>query len=253
MQVKSRQDDTPPYTALAKGYDFVMEHVDYVRWAEYVYDLIKDNHAAPRTILELGCGTGSLALELQPLGNFAYLATDGSPQMVRIARKKAEAVAAEVTFKVADFTAFGVEETVDVAILLYDGLNYLLTEDAIRDVLWNVYRVLSQGGLFLFDQSTPANSLNNAAHFEDKGREQGFSYVRNSRYDPNTRLHTTVFKLIEGPRRYKEEHVQRAYELSQIRALIQEMPFEEVGAFDGFSTKPATEATERVHWLVRRR
>src|SRR5690606_26528981 len=80
---------TPPYDALAAGYDVVMAHVDYAEWADHVLDLLDAHGAAPRSILELGCGTGSLAIELHERGPFRYLGTDRSAAMVRVARAKA--------------------------------------------------------------------------------------------------------------------------------------------------------------------
>lgn len=241
-----------PYRILAVGYDLVMAHVSYDYWAEYVADLLERFHPEARTILELGCGTGSMALELQPRGNFRYLATDGEAQMVRVARRKAEQAGLPIAFDVADFTAFRVAEPVDVVLLLYDGLNYLLEPDRVRSLLACAYDALAPGGVFLFDQSTPVNSINNADYFEDEGTQDGFSYVRRSQYDPADRLHTTTFEITIDDQAFVERHVQRAYTREEIQALIEETPFEVAAAFDGFSDDPATDDTERIHWVLRR-
>ena len=244
---------TAPYTVLAAGYDVVMEHVEYDAWADYVHELIETHRPGAETILELACGTGSLAFELQPLGPYRYAGTDHSADMVRVARAKAELYGADVQFEVADFTSFRAEPPVDVLILLYDGLNYLLEEDHIRALFRCAYEALAPGGIFLFDQSTPSNSINNEPYFEDRGRADAFSYVRHSRYDPATRLHTTTLDLTVDDRTFREEHVQRAYDIEEIRALVDETPFEVAARYDTFSTDPATDASERVHWIVRRR
>lgn len=241
-----------PYTALAAGYDLVMAHVDYEFWAVYAHRRLQEHHPDLRTILELGCGTGSLALALQSLGDYAYLATDRSDEMIRIARRKAALEEAAIDFDIADFTDFEVEQPVDAIVLLYDGLNYLLEPEPIADVLRCAYNALQPGGLFLFDQSTPANSLNNDAFFEDQGRGKNFAYVRRSRYDADKRLHITAFDLTLAGQTFHEEHMQRAYDMSELRALIAKTPFEEVAAYDSFSTAPATDASERIHWVLRR-
>ncbi|HYG69925.1 MAG TPA: class I SAM-dependent methyltransferase, partial [Anaeromyxobacteraceae bacterium] len=77
-----------PYSVLAEGYDAVMAHVDYEAWAEYVHFLLVRHHLEAQDVLELGCGTGSLALVLQPLGPYAYRATDASEAMLTVARRK---------------------------------------------------------------------------------------------------------------------------------------------------------------------
>ncbi len=252
MQALRRTKETSPYTALAAGYDAVMAHVDYAAWAAYVYAVLQAHHPDAEAVLELGCGTGSLALALQPRGAYRYRATDGSSEMIRIARRKAGLDAAPVAFDVADFTDFRVAEPVDAVVLLYDGLNYLLEEASVCALLRCAYAAVRPGGVFLFDQSTPANSINNADFFEDEGSTRGFSYVRRSRYDAASRRHTTTFRLDVGREQFHEQHVQRAYALSEIRALVQATAFVEEAAYDGFTLNPATEHAERIHWLLRR-
>lgn len=252
MQALRGMKETAPYSVLAAGYDVVMAHVDYAYWASYVHDLFRRHHPNLQSLLELGCGTGSLALALQPLGAYHYTATDGAAAMIQVARRKAEQAHCPVRFLVADFTDFEVEEPFDGVLLLYDGLNYLLEREHVRALLRNAYDALRPGGIFLFDQSTPANSINNADFFEDKGRADNFTYVRKSRYDPNSLLHTTTFTLTVDDRRFQEQHVQRAYALDEIRRLVQDVGFEEAAAYDDFSTNPATEDSERIHWVARR-
>jgi SAM-dependent methyltransferase len=246
-----------PYDALAAGYDVVMAHVDYEEWADFVLDLLDTHDIAPEAILELGCGTGSLALELvERLGSdLRYLATDRSPAMIRVARAKAKQVgrmAQGLRFDVADFTDFAFDEPFDAVLLLYDGLNYLLDEADVAALFAQVHDALASGGVFIVDQSTPANSLNNADYFGDEGTVDRFAYVRRSRYDPATRLHTTEFDLTIDRETYTERHVQRAYAMDEVAALVAASPLEQVAAYDGFTLSSATAESERIHWVLRR-
>ena len=242
----------PPYSVLSAGYDVVMAHVDYQLWAEYVHGLLRRHAPAARDVLELGCGTGSFALALQSLGDYRYAATDRSEEMLHVARAKAELEGADVQFEVADFTDFRADPPVDAIVLLYDGLNYLLEMEQVTAVLRCAFTSLRPGGIFLFDVSTPANSENNAAYFEDRGEESEFSYVRTSRYDRDRRLHVTRFELTVSGTSSVEEHVQRAYAMEEIEALVAETGWEEAHAYDGFSTAPATGRTERIHWVLKK-
>lgn len=252
---------TPPYDALAAGYDVVMAHVDYADWADYVLELFDAHGAAPRSVLELGCGTGSLAIELHERVPFRYLGTDGSEAMVRVARAKAEMHGLDdpgrdpgraLRFDVADFTDFAVDEAFDAVLLLYDGLNYLLDEADVAALFTRVHDALRPGGLFVVDQSTPANSINNEAFFEDDGSAEAFSYVRRSHYDRAARLHTTEFDLTVEGAAYTERHVQRAYTRQEIAALADASPLAVLAAYDGFSLDPATDDSERIHWVLQR-
>lgn len=246
-------NDAPPYSALAVGYDLVMKHVDYDVWAAYVHQLLTQHgDGAIDLVLELGCGTGSFALQLQPLGAYTYIGTDRSPQMVRVARIKAEEAKKDIRFEQLDFTSFDVSRSVDAVVLLYDGLNYLLEREQVRSMMASVVDALRPGGLFCFDQSTPANSIRHGHDFEDAGEADGFAFVRHSAYDAEERLHTTTFDITVDDQHYHEEHVQRAYTRSEIRGLIDEVGFEHLAAYDNFSAEPATDDSERIHWVVRR-
>ena len=242
----------PPYSLLPVGYDLVMEHVDYELWAEFVHGLMMRHAPEARDVLELGCGTGSFALALQARGKYRYAATDQSEGMLEVARQKARARGADIQFEVADFTDFRTDPPVDAIILLYDGLNYLLEPEKVALLLRSAHAALADGGVFIFDVSTPANSENNAAYFEDRGEETEFSYVRTSRYDADKKLHVTRFELTVGGKHAVEEHVQRAYSMREMRKLIGALKWSEIHAYDGFSTAPADDKTERIHWVLKK-
>lgn len=245
--------DVRPYEALAAIYDVVMEHVDYVYWAEYIHLLLQEfaDDQGVRDVLELGGGTGSLAFELQPLGGYRYLCTDASAPMLRVAERKAEAFGGDVSFAEADFTGFTVSQPVDAILLLYDGLNYLLDPEHFRGVFDSVAKALRPGGLFVFDQSTPANSENNEDGFDDEGEAGGVRYVRRSYYAAAERLHRNAFEIVLDGEAYHEEHVQRAYTMEDVRSRIPDTFHVEI-ALDSFTDDLATEESERVHWVLRR-
>lgn len=248
----SKPTSTPPYTILAAGYDFVMSHVDYHFWADYIYDILQRHQSDARSVLELGCGTGSLAMVLQPQGGYRYLATDISDAMLNVARQKAAEENADVRFDLADFTDFNVDQPVDVILLLYDGLNYLLEKGDIRLLLNCVFDALAPGGVFVVDQSTPSNSINNEPYFEHSDSVGPFSYVRRSLYDSESRLHRTTLELRVDDEEFCEEHLQRAYETGEIEGLVLEAGFAIEAAYDSFSTEPINADTERIHWVLRR-
>jgi SAM-dependent methyltransferase len=246
-----------PYSLLAAGYEAVMAHVDYDAWAWHVRRLLARHHPGARDVLELGCGTGALARTLQPLGpppdGFRYRATDRSDEMLAVARREAAAEGVPVTFERADFRAVPAAPAADAVLLLYDGLNYLLEPPEVAALLAGAFAALRPGGVFVVDQSTPANSENIADGFDDAGETEAFSYLRTSRYDRAARLHTTTFHLrLPDGREAGETHVQRAYALEEVGALVAASPFARVAAYDGLTLQPATAASERVHWVLRR-
>ena len=246
--------DVPAYSRLAAGYDAVMAHVDYLAWAAYVRALLHRHAPLARSVVELGCGTGAFARVLQPLGDgggYRYRATDGSEAMIQAARA-ASAPGTAIDFAVHDFLDPIPGPPADVVLLLYDGLNYLLEADEVATLFGHVHDALAPGGLFVVDQSTPANSLGHPDGFDDAGETDAFAYVRSSAYDPDRRLHTTTFRLRGADGEATETHVQRAYELAEVERLFAASPLDVVAAYDEFGFEPADASTERIHWVARR-
>ena len=244
-----------PYAALAAGYDAVMAHVDYDGWADHAAHLLQTYAPRARRVVELGCGTGELALELlgRAPDDLSYRGYDGSPEMIAVARAKASAAGAPLAFDVLRFDEPVPGPPADAVLLLYDGLNYVLHADGVAELMQHAFDALRPGGVFVFDQSTPVNSQRHAADFEDAGACDAFDYVRSSAYDAEARLHTTRFALtFADGSTASETHVQRAYTLGEVRVAVGETGFEVEAVLDGFSDDPAGDQTERAHWVLRR-
>lgn len=94
-------------------------------------------------VLEIGCGTGSSALKLADAAA-DYVATDFAPEMIRIARGKAEDVEG-LRFEVADTRLEGMDGPFDAVV----ALNLLHLVDDLDASLKRAHEVLDTGGLFI--------------------------------------------------------------------------------------------------------
>lgn len=99
-------------------------------------------------VLDVGCGTGSLALQLAPYGAHVH-GLDLSSEMIRIARGKAEAAkASNVTFHVGAFDdSFTALEGQSVRGVCAYSLLHLV--DDLPAALRRVFRLLEPGGFFV--------------------------------------------------------------------------------------------------------
>ncbi|MTI95624.1 MAG: class I SAM-dependent methyltransferase [Firmicutes bacterium] len=139
--------NTPdPYATLARHYDRLMASVPYGRWAKFIAAF-----AAPGAkIIDLGCGTGNLALRLSRAG-FQVIGIDISPAMLSIASAKPGS--GQVQWLHQSF--FNFTETADLVCCTCDGLNHIIQVKDIIAVFRQVYRKLRPGGCFIFDINSP--------------------------------------------------------------------------------------------------
>lgn len=159
-------------------------------------------------VIEIGCGTGSTALELAPYVGHVT-ATDFSEKMIEIAKKKAKkAGVVNVTFEVADANAINVN--------IYDVVlahNILHLVPDIGATIAHARSLLSEGGLFIsktpclgpqryflapirailrFIPMAPRPHLIFAEQLEDAIRAAGFDIVESGQYPKGQGAHYVV-------------------------------------------------------------
>jgi SAM-dependent methyltransferase len=116
------------YECFAAFYDEVMD--DPGPRAARVVETVERYRAGPASLLELGCGTGSMLARLPDIGSITGL--DRSPEMA----------------------AFSLGRRFDVVICVFDSLNHLLSFDAWLATFDAVASHLAEDGLFVFDINT---------------------------------------------------------------------------------------------------
>lgn len=72
----------------ARSYDVLIRFIPYKRLIQEISKTTKRYHARGMTVLEIGCGTGNIASELQTMKEIKYVGIDSSSIMVERAKKK---------------------------------------------------------------------------------------------------------------------------------------------------------------------
>lgn len=140
------------YGILAQYYDCLMADVPYGRWIGFIaaYARKMGRHANLR-IVDAGCGTGTVALGLKGRG-FWVAGVDQSPEMLALARSKAEGLGLSLPLFQGNFTDIPVES--DLIISTCDGINHLLGNKEVIEFFQGAHRSLSKKGSLIFDINT---------------------------------------------------------------------------------------------------
>ncbi len=134
------------YDRFARFYDAAMD--DPTERGARVRSSIERFLPGTSSILELGCGTGSILAELASYP--ALTGIDRSSAMLAVASEKVPS--ARLLRGNIDDLWLG--ERFDVVVCVFDTLNHLLTFDAWQSLFEAVYDHLVEGGLFIFDVNT---------------------------------------------------------------------------------------------------
>ncbi len=138
------------FDSLAEYYDVLHDDVDYGAECDLLEALFSRYlPRRPRTLLDLGCGTGNHALILAQRG-YRVTGIDSSRGMLRVARRKARGRANPRWLR-ADMRRFELHRTFDAAICMDDAFTHLLTERDIVGHLRTVRRHLAAGGVYVFE------------------------------------------------------------------------------------------------------
>lgn len=144
------------YSVLAPVYDKLNDTVDYNKWADFIekcFEKFAENK--PKSVLELGCGTGSMTLELARR-KYDMTALDLSEDMLSVADDRArEEGLNNILLLCENMCAFELYGTVDAVICCLDGINHLDIKDDLYACFALVNNYLNSNGLFIFDVNTP--------------------------------------------------------------------------------------------------
>lgn len=231
---------------IAPFYDDLMSNIPYDTWIEYLHLVHAYAGVQPRSILDVCCGTGTMAATLQAEG-YDVVGFDKSESMIEVARTKPGP-----TFHVADATDFELGRTFDAAYSFFDSLNYIVTIEGLRSAVHQVGASLTSEGTFLFDLNTAYAFEHRMFDQHERSRKSKVTYDWKGEYDPGTRLIHVFMDFRFGEKDYREVHVQRAHSSEEVVAAMASAGFSQIEIFDGFTLNPPTKKSDRLHYLGRK-
>ncbi len=240
------------FQEIAPYYDDLMAGVPYRLWVDYLEDLFRRHSIQPRTILDVACGTGNVSEILAGRG-YEVVGADIAPGMIEVAKKKTGGV----EYHLADMAELDLGRTFDLAISLFDSLNYITDVDHVARAIRRVGEHVKDGGYFIFDINT-IYAL--AHHFFDQanlGSPHYPHYIWSSEYDHSTRICRVnmQFEVMEHgeSRQFREVHVQRGHSLEELTGWLGQAGFEVVEILHAYRFRKPTRRSDRVFFVARKR
>ncbi|MGI6083895.1 MAG: class I SAM-dependent DNA methyltransferase [Acetivibrionales bacterium] len=244
------------YTGFADIYDRLTHDIHYAEWADYLQSAFRKFGLEPKLILELGCGTGSLALELAKRG-YDLIAIDNSTSMLNRAYAKARKEMADILFLNQDMRNFELYGTVDAIICLLDSINYITSLNDLKKIFSLANNYLNPGGLFIFDVNSPyklSNILGNQVFYEV---DEDISWIWQNTYNSKSRIATfdlTFFVKREDGlyERFDETHKERAFSSGEITEALDFSGLKLLGMFGNLSFNEPAHNEERIFYIARK-
>ena len=255
MSVSAISDNEAIYDTYAAAYDRSGQIRFSIMMDLYLREVLARHPAPGRKMLDLACGTGTLAL-MQAEAGWDVTGLDASRAMLRQARRKRRMSGGQATFVEGDLRDFIRPAPVDLVTCFYDSMNYLLTDDDLRDCFLSVARTLVPGGLLCCDLATDyflRTHWQGVELFEDGD----YSQVMSSSYNDLTGLSTLIltgFVQTRGScyRRFREVHVERAYPSEVVERLLREAGLSPEALYDCFTFQEPNDASLRHFWVARK-
>lgn len=241
------------YTVLAEFYDQLTTDVPYVRWADYLEKQFARHKQPIRSIVELGCGTGTLAAILAGRG-YQVTAVDLSPDMLSVAAEKCEGL--DVRLVCQDMSKLSLPMQVDAVICCLDSLNYVTRPAQVQSTFRRVFRALKPGGLFLFDVKTPfALEGADGQVYIDENEE--VYCVWRGEYDTRRRIcgyGIDLFALQDDGSWWRdgEYHEEYAYTMEELSEWLGATGFTRVKQYGNLRLSAPKEEEERVFFAARK-
>ena len=239
-----------PYSKIAPLYDTIMTHVNYKLWAKHIGLIMAMYQMKPRRMIDLSCGTGSLLSHLVAPKRKIF-GSDRSLGMIKQAGFKLTKNFAALCC--CDFLKISVKaRSVDVALVLYDSINYIIEEEQVGLFFREVYDLLDDGGLFIFDVVLPYICRKAFANYSETNVSNGNGYERKAWYNDPDSMQFNEFRIFDQGNEYCELHTQKIRSIEEWRDLLKDSPFENVSIFSNFSMSKVHKKSERAHFVCQK-
>lgn len=233
-----------------------LQDADYDKFYSYYKSVFSKYNLDPKLVLDLGCGTGSIAVKMAKDG-YDMIGLDLSFEMLDIARKKAEKENADILFLNQDMTDFELYGTVDAIISSMDSINYITEDGGLLKLFKLCNNYLNPDGVFIFDINSEYKLKevlgNNTFTYE----EDNIFYVWQNSFDEDENICSLLLDFFirdedEKYTRFTEYQEERVYTPEEIKAAADTAGLKMLGCFGDFNFSKAEKTSERLFFVFQK-
>ncbi len=243
------------YSSFASVYDDLTFNVDYEKRAEYIMNILKDNHIENGLLLDLACGTGSLSVEFAKNG-FEVIATDSSADMLMEAQNKAFSEGLNVMLLCQKMQETDLYGTVRAIVCSLDSINHLENIDEVRKTFRVLKNFIDDGGIMIFDVNTLYKHRkvlgNNTFIYDEKNV---YCVWQNRLFSDNKTVGINLDFFVKNGstyERFNENFKETAFSDEEITDAVENAGFRVINRYADLSCSAPKADTERVYYVIRR-
>lgn len=195
------------YDILATFYDSFIDPDVYEEYIKLI-----NRYTTVSTVLDIGCGTGTLSIELAKAG-YEVVATDLSEEMLQIVSYRAKQEDVELEIAMYDLLD-PIDFLFDNIIASMDVINHLTDLEDVEFGFTNIFNSLKQNGVFIFDVLS-ADYIDALDGYEEKDEEFNMTWESHKGDKEHSIMHTISIDIegtIEQTKIYEVTHDFKEYE-----------------------------------------
>ena len=239
------------YSVFAKYYDALTANVDYKSIARAIDGYVKENNPASNLLLDVACGTGSLAIELADFGQ-DVIGADSSCELLSEAMGKAYSQEKQILFLNQAMDELDLYGTIGVTVCTLDSINHVTDIDKVDKAFSKVSLFLEKDGVFIFDVNTlykHNNVLADNTFIYDC--DDVYCVWQNSTKNNVTTINLDFFEN-DGDVYYRssETFCEVAYSCDEIEKLLSKNGLKVISRYDDYTKDDISEKTQRIVYVV---